>query len=151
VVRMSAWSYVFSASRTPKGLLIANRAYFDRVVSASLGMGEVCDLTLAQHIERRSLKQNRALWGPIYSQVQEVILSKEGYRRDEWPAMKELIHEGLCAKYQGYVTCPVTKQQVRKFRTSKATVAEMRDYMEWLAQFMAEEYHIAIELPGEAA
>lgn len=145
------WSYTFSAAKTPKGdLKIIGRAFFDRVVSSlKLADGEVCDLILQEHVEKRSSKANRYLWGPLYDEAMEVILSSEGYRRDEWPQMKLLMHEGLTGKYQGYVTCPVTKQQVRKFRSSKATVAEFKAYIEWVIQLVAEDYGVAIALPGE--
>lgn len=146
-----AWTYTFAATKTPQGALtILGRAYFDRVVlSLPLAEGEVCDLTLSEHVEKRSHRANRFLWGPVYDEIMDVILSAEGYRRDEWPQMKLLMHEGLCAKYQGYVTDPVTKMQVRKFRSSKANQTEFSDYIKWLAQMVAEDYGVAITLPGE--
>ena len=145
-----AWSYEFSASRGPEGLVIAGRSHFDRVVS-TLALGEVCRLVISEYVEKRSSGANRFLWGPLYDEAMEVILSKEGYRRDEWPQMKLLMHEGLTGKYQGYVTCPITKQQVRKFRSSKATKAEFHAYIEWLVQMVAEDYGVALALPGEMA
>jgi hypothetical protein len=38
---------------------------------------------------------------------------------------------------------------VRKFHTSKATVKQMSDFIEWIPRFMAEEYGAVIVLPGE--
>ena len=61
-----------------------------------------------------------------------------------------MLHEGLCRRYGGTVIDPISKQEVRKFRTSKATVKEMNDYLEWIPRFMAEEYGAVIVLPGEA-
>lgn len=145
------WSYTFAPAKGNTGLNFGHaRAYFDRIV-ATLADGEVVDLTLAEHVEKRSGRANRFLWGPLYDEAMEVILSKEGYRRDEWPQMKLLMHEGLTGKYQGYVTCPVTKQQVRKFQSSKATSKEFHAYIEWLVQMVAEDYGVALALPGDAA
>jgi hypothetical protein len=148
---MKGWTYTFSASRTPQGLLIAARPYFDRVVAASLGMGEVCDLTISEHVEKRSNAQNRMAWGTVYDQLLEGIGDAAGYDRHERAAAKDLIHEGLTAKYQGTVTDKVTGQEVRKFRTSKASKQEFSDYIEWVARFAATEYGVVIVLPGEAA
>ena len=144
----TGWRHTFSASRGPQGVEFSSPAFVDRVVS-SLALGEVFVVTFEEYQEKRSGRANRFLWGPVYNEVMEVILSKEGYRRDEWPQMKLLMHEGLCAKYQGYVTCPVTKMQVRKFRSSKANQREFSDYITWLAQMVAEDYGVAITLPGE--
>jgi len=38
---------------------------------------------------------------------------------------------------------------VRKFRSSKATKAQFKEYLEWLVQMVAEDYGVAIALPGE--
>jgi hypothetical protein len=143
-------SQTFAAVKGPKGLTILARPFFDRFVSA-LPDGAEGSLTWEPRKDKRSNRANRMMWGVAYEQAVEVILSAEGYRRDQWAEMKALMHEGLCARYQGYVTCPVTKQQVRKFRTSKASKAEFTAYIEWLAQMIAEDYGVAIELPGDAA
>lgn len=147
---MSDLRYTFAATKGSRGLNIEARPYFDRVVS-SLGDGERFTLTLEPFKEKRSNRANRMMWSTCYDQAIEAILSKDGYRRDEWQKLKPLIHEGLCGKYQGYVICPVTKQQVRKFRSSEATSAEFAAYINWLAQLLAEEYGYAMILPGEAA
>lgn len=142
------WKYEFAAVKGAKGLSILGRAYFDRVVS-TLADGVECVLTLTPKKNKRSNNMNRGMWGPLYDQVCEIILSKEGYRRDEWPKMKPLIHEGLCGLYGGYELAPGTKQKVRKFRTSDASGKELGEFLEWVAQYMAEEYGEAIALPGE--
>lgn len=147
---MSDWSYTFSAAKGPKGLEIQGRAYFNRVVS-TLADGELVVVTLAPFKEKRSNKANRALWGPVYDSILLQLADAVGYDRHERASAKELIHEGLCGKYGGYETCPVTKREIRKFRTSKATKQQFSDYLEWLARFCAEEYGIVVELPGEAA
>lgn len=147
---MSAFCHKFAAVKGPQGLTIQGRTFFDRTV-ATIPDGTELVMTLEPRKDKRNNKQNRMMWGIVYDQLVEVILSADGYRRDEWPKVKPLMHEGLCAKYQGYVECPITKQQVRKFRSSEASKAEFSAYIEWLAQMVAEDYGVAIQLPGEAA
>lgn len=144
------WSYSFTASRQPDGLVIAGRAYFDRVVSAQLAMGEVCDFTLSEHVEKRTSAQNRMIWGTVYDQLVDGLGDEVGYDRHD-KAGKEKLHEGLCLKYGGTVKDPVTGLDVRKFHTSAASKEEFTAYVEWVARFAAEEYGVVIVLPGEAA
>lgn len=146
---MAGWSYTFRAVKGDKGLTILGRPYFNRCVDAHLADGEECVLTISEMVVKRTSKQNKANWGPVLDQVVDIICAKEGYRKDEWKKYKPLIHEGLTGRYGGYEVCPVSKKDVRKFRTSTATVAEMADYMDWIAQFIAEEYGEAIVMPGE--
>jgi len=145
---MSTDRFTFSAHKAPSGLVIDARPYFDRVVS-SLGDGERFVLTLEPHRERRSGRANRALWGPIYDSLLLGLADAVGYDRHDLAKGKELLHEGLCLKYGGSVTCPVTGQPVRKFRTSKATVREFSDFIEWVARYAAEEHGVVVQLPGE--
>lgn len=147
---MKDFSQTFAATKSPAGLKIAGRSLFDRFVS-SLGDGEQVTLTIAPLKEKRSNQQNRMLWGTVYDQLIEGISIEAGYDRHERAQAKELIHEGLCGKYGGYETCKVTGQQVRKFRTAKATKQQFTDYIEWVARFAAQEYGVVIALPGEAA
>lgn len=148
---MKGWTYTFSATKDHTGqLVIISQGYFNRALSA-VQPGEVFDLTIAEHQEKRTGRQLRGLWGPVYTSIVEFLLTEQGYRRDEWPRMKELIHEGLCGQYQGFVTCPITKKDVRKFRLSTATKQETTEFMSWVAQYMAEEHGFVVQMPGEAA
>lgn len=148
---MKGWTYTFSATKDHTGqLVIISQGYFNRALSA-VQPGEVFDLTIAEHQEKRTGRQLRGLWGPVYTSIVEFLLTEQGYRRDEWPRMKELIHEGLCGQYQGFVTCPITKKEVRKFRLSTATKQETTEFMSWVAQYMAEEHGFVVQMPGEAA
>ena len=105
-------------------------------------------VTIAKRQDKRSLAANRALWGPIYSQVIDAIAEEVGYDRHD-KAGKERLHEGLCIRYGGTAIDPISKREVRKFHTSKASVQQMSDYIEWIPRFMADEYHVVIVLPGE--
>lgn len=145
---MTDWRYVFTAAKASTGLVIQTRPYFDRVVS-TLAEGEVVVLTLEPWTEKRTNAQNRGMWGCVYDSLIAGLVTAGSYEPSERARMKELIHEGLCAHYQGYETCPVTKQQVRKFRTSKATKKEFSDYIEFVARYAAQEFGVVVALPGE--
>lgn len=136
------------AVKAPTGLVITGRTYFDRIVS-SLPDGQECVLTLTPKKDKRSNAQNRMAWGTVYDQIL-AGLAADQYEPHERQAAKDIMHEGLTAKYQGYVTDAVTGQQVRKFRTSKATKQEFSDYIEWVARFAAQECGIVVTLPGES-
>ena len=147
---MKGWTYTFAATKNAKNEpVILARPYFNRVLS-TIAVGEEFDLTIAEHQEKRSNKQNRMVWGTILDQL-IAGLAADQYEPHERAEAKELIYEGLCAKYQGYVTDAVTGQQVRKFRGSKATKAEFTEFVEWVARFAAQECGIVVVLPGEAA
>jgi hypothetical protein len=147
---VKGWTYSFAATKDDKGqLVILAQGYFNRALS-SVQPGEVFDLTIAEHQEKRSNKQNRMVWGTVLDQL-IAGLAADQYEPHERAEAKELIYEGLCARFQGYVTDAVTGQQVRKFRGSKATKAEFTEFVEWVARFAAQEYGIVITLPGEAA
>lgn len=145
---MKGWSYTFTAAKGQKGMHVLAEDYLNRVLS-TLALGEEFGLTIFELQDKRSSKANRALWGPVYDSILLQLADAVGYDRHERSAAKELIHEGLTGKYGGYETCPVTKREVRKFRTSKATKQQFTDYIEWVARYCAEEYGIVVELPGE--
>jgi len=148
---MAGWSHTFTAVKGKAGLSFGDaRPFFDRVVS-SVPDGVRVVVTLAEYQDKRTTAQNRALWGTVYDSLLLGIADAAGYDRHERGLAKELIHEGLCAKYGGTVTDKVTGQQVRKFRSSKATKQEFSDFIEWVARFAAEEYGVVVALPGEAA
>lgn len=144
------WTYTFAFAKGPQGLNILGRAYFDRVVS-SLPDGQEGVMVITPKKEKRTNAQNRAMWGTVYDSLLLGLADAVGYDRHERAAAKELLHEGLCAKFGGMETCKITGQQVRKFRTSKATKQEFSDYIEWVARFAATEYGVVVALPGEAA
>jgi hypothetical protein len=144
------FTQTFSAAKGPKGLTIQARPFFDRFVQ-SLPDGQELVLTVEPRKDKRSNAQNRMAWGTLYDQLIYGIADAAGYDRHERAEAKELIHEGLTAKFQGTVTDKVTGQQVRKFRTSKATKQEFTDYVEWVCRFAAQEYGVVVMLPGEDA
>ena len=148
---MSAgWTYTFAATKNAKNQpVILARPYFDRVLS-TLAVGEEFDLTISEHLDKRTNKQNRLMWGTVYDQLL-AGLAADQYDSHERAEAKALIHEGLCGRYQGFVQDKVTGVDVRKFRSSKATKAEFTAFVEWAAKYAAETLGVVIVLPGESA
>jgi len=153
------WTYTFSAAKGPKGdLCIIGRSYFDRVVaSLRLAEGEVCDLTLSEHVETRTNAQNRMGWGTVYDQILLGILTKTGLERyssadsKARAAAKQALHEALCMEYGGVDIEPLTGRAVRKFHSSKASKQEYSDYIKFVARHAAQEWGVVVVLPDEAA
>src|SRR3989304_2310465 len=123
-----AWSYEFAAVKTLTGLVFSSRAYFDRAIS-TLGDGEEVIVTVARRIDKRSLQQNRALWGPVYDQLIAGIAESVGYEPHDKTG-KEQMHEGLLALFGGTVIDSVTKREVAKERSSTMTVARFAEFLE---------------------
>ncbi len=144
---MKTWRFEFSAIKAKHGLMFASRTYFNRVIS-TLGDGEAVTVIVEKPQDTRSLAQNRALFGPVYDQLIDGLADEVGYDRHDKDG-KDKLHEGLCIKYGGTVKDPITGLDVRKFRTSKATVSEFGAYLEWVARFAAQEHGVIVTLPGE--
>lgn len=132
------------------------RQHIDRWASA-VGEGVIGQLELKEHKDKRTLRQNRTLWGPVYDQILTQIMEAAGYRPDEArehmdvSKMKQRVHYGLLAKRFGYETDPITKQQVPATTSSELTTAEMAEYLEWLVVYCADELGIQVILPDELA
>jgi hypothetical protein len=141
------WSYEFSAVKAASGLVIKARSYFDRVI-ATLGDGEPVIVTVAKPVDRRSLQQNRALWGPIYDQIIHGICQKQGIARGD-ELSKYWLHEGLLQKFGGTVKDPITGCEVAKERSSTMSASRFCEFMEWIAMYAAEEHQVVVTLPGE--
>lgn len=137
----------FTVAKGPKGIALTMRPYFDRYV-ASLPDGWLGTLTLEAHKETRTGRQNRALWGVVYESLVSQIADEVGYDKHD-ASGKEQMHEGLLMLYGGVKICPITKREVAAKRSSKMTVAEFADYIEWIARWAATEYGIVVELPSD--
>lgn len=149
------WTYTFAAAKGPDGRLnILGRSYFDRVVS-SLPDGQECVITLAPKKDKKTNAQTRLIWGGVYEDILQGVLSEVGYEensdKEHRRIAKDALHEAFCLEFGGSVTERVTGKQVRKFRLSRATKDEATKYIEWAARHAAQEYGVAIALPGEAA
>lgn len=144
---MNGWRYDFAAVKGPKGLTFTNREAF-RLVMSTLGDGEEVIVTVAKKQDKRSLAQNRALWGPIYDSLLDGIAESVGYDKHD-KAGKEHMHEGLLMLFAGTVVDPVTKREVAKERSSTMTSQRFSEFMEWIARYAADEHGVVITLPGE--
>ena len=144
----STWSYEFAAVKAPVGLVFTSRPFFDRAIS-TLGDGEEVTVTVAKRQDKRSLAMNRALWGPIYTQLIAGIAEAVGYDAHD-ASGKEYLHEGLLMLFGGTVVDPITKREVAKERSSQMTVARFSEFMEWIVRWAATEYGVVVVLPGEA-
>lgn len=144
---MGTWSYEFSAVKASSGLVFTSRPYFDRAIS-TLGDGEEVVVTVAKKQDRRSLAANRALWGPIYSQLIDGIAEQVGYDKHD-KSGKEQLHEGPLMLFGGTVVDPITKREVAKERSSQMTVARFSEFMEWIARWAATEHGVVVVMPGE--
>lgn len=144
---MAVFAYEFAAVKTPAGLVFQCRSEFDRVVSV-LGDGEQVWIRLSKEHGRRTIQQNRALWGRIYDQLLAGIAESVGYDAHD-KAGKEHMHEGLLMLFGGTVVDPVTKREVARERSSTMTVQRFGEFLEWIARYAASEHGVVVTLPGE--
>lgn len=144
---MESWRYEFLTTKAAHGLVFASRSYYERVVS-TIGDGEPVIVTLSKPQDKRSLQQNKALWGPIYDQLIDGICRNQGIALGDRKS-KELMHEGLLQAFGGTVIDPVTKREVTKERSSDMTVERFGEFMEFIAVYAAQEHNVIITLPGE--
>jgi len=140
-------SQTFAAVKGPKGLTILARPFFDRFVSA-LPDGAEGSLTWEPRTDKRTNRQNRTLWGVVYESLVQQVAEEVGYDKHD-KAGKEQLHEGLLMLFGGVKKCPITGREVAAKRSSKMTVAEFADYIEWIARWAATEYGIVVELPSD--
>jgi hypothetical protein len=146
-VSKRGFTQTFSAAKGPKGLTIQARPFFDRFVQ-SLPDGQELVLTVEPRKDKRTNKQNRTLWGVVYESLVQQVADEVGYDKHD-KAGKEQLHEGLLMLFGGVKKCPITGREVAAKRSSKMTVAEFADYIEWIARWAATEYGIVVELPSD--
>jgi hypothetical protein len=144
---MRSWAYSFAAVKGEQGLVFLSRALFDRAIS-TLANGEELTVTVAKRQDKRSLAQNRALFGPIYDQFIAGIAEAVGYDAHD-KSGKEQLHEGLLQLFGGTVVDPITKREVAKERSSTMTTARFAEFMEWIGRYAAQEHGVVITMPGE--
>lgn len=144
---MGAWSYEFAAVKGPDGLVFMSPMFLKRALS-TLGDGEPLTVTVAKRVDKRSLAQNRMLWGPVYDQVIAGLAEQVGYDKHDQLG-KEQMHEGLLMLFGGTVIDPVTKREVAKERSSTMTTQRFSEFVEWISRYAAEEHGVVVVLPGE--
>lgn len=141
------WSYQFAAVKSGGDLHYKSPAYFERAIS-TLGDGEEVTVTVSKPQDKRSLRQNRFLWGPLYDQLLVGIAEAVGYDKHD-KAGKEQMHEGLLMLFGGTVIDPITKREVAKERSSAMTTTRFAEFVDWIARYAAEEHGVVVTLPGE--
>ncbi len=157
------WHYEFAAVKSRKGLKLKSKAFYDRVIS-TLPEGEEVVITVAKPTNKRSVQQNRFLWGPLYNDLIAGLKNKRDIERYEaiGAAMaddqgidagdvpsKEHMHEGLLQLFSGTVKDALTGREVARERSSTMSVARFAEFVEFIARYAATEHQIVVTLPGE--
>lgn len=145
-----AWIYTLAAFKNPAGEIEFDAKEYLRRVLSTLAVGEEFVVTLKEFEDKRTNRQNRALWGVVYDSLLAGLADAVGYDKHD-KSGKEQLHQGLLCLYGGTVIEPVTKREVPKVRSSTMTKQEFSDYVEWIARWAASEHGVIVELPGEAA
>ncbi len=103
--------------------------------------GKDVEVLIRQRRTKRSLKQNRSLFG-----LELAPLAAElGYERHELDHLRY----GLLGKFFGTHTDRATGTIVPNKTSSQLTTKEFSDFMEFVARFAAQEYGVVLSLPNE--
>jgi len=137
----------FAVAKGPRGITFTLRPFYERWL-ATLPDGWFGRVIFEEHHDKRTMKQNRTLWGVVYQSLIDQVADEVGYDKHD-KAGKEQLHEGLLMLYGGVKKCPITGREVAAKRSSKMTVAEFADYIDWIARWAATEYGIVVELPSD--
>ena len=98
--------------------------------------GKEVEITIGPRRKKRSLSQNRYMWGIVYALMAEAA----GYSPEE-------MHDALKIKFltvHGDTALPTIRS------TAKLTTAEMEEYLENCRRLAAETYGLYVPLPNEA-
>ena len=104
--------------------------------------GKLCDVTIREHKNRRSAKQNAWWWGIAVP----LIAHELGYDKHE----HDRVHYALVCKCFGTTFDPVLEVERSNIRSSKMTTAQFSELMEWAVRWAATEHGIVVPLPNEA-
>lgn len=123
-------------ARVQGGMLVGlDRAQLRREIAEYEGKPVVVTIT-----DRRSDRQNAWIWGVALP----IIADHLGYDRHE----HETLHYDILAQRFGTVTRPsglVMPTQT----SSKLSVKDFSDYMDWLVRYAAETWGVVVPLPDE--
>lgn len=103
--------------------------------------GKRAEFVIRKPKSKRSLDQNKWHWGVAVPLIAESL----GYDRHE----HEMVHYALVAKCFG-VRQDAKLGDVPNARSSKLTVQQFAELMEWEVRFAAQELGIVVPLPSEA-
>lgn len=90
---------------------------------------------------KRSLSQNRFLWGVAYP----ILAAHLGYDHHE----HEQLHYDCLGTRFGWRRSPVTGREHPRRTSSSLSTGEMSDYMEWLSRWAMTEHGVDLPLPDE--
>lgn len=142
---MADWSYEFAAVKTPKGLVFSSRDFYERAI-AQLGDGEAVTVKVSKQVDKRSVRQNKWIWGVAYPLIAEHL----GYDAHEH---EQLHYDLLSVRFGTHAIqpkIPGAPPRIEPVRTSsQLTVTEFSDYMEWLCRYAAQEFDVVLPLPDE--
>jgi len=99
------------------------------------------------HVSKRSLNQNAYLWGVVYERIRH-HLAETGLTDEIYGA--ETLHEYMKAKFLPTRVIEVGKEQkIVSWTTTKLSVVEMRDFIEQIIHYAADNWECYIPAPGE--
>jgi len=118
--------------------------FLDYVTRTFAGKGFVMDVKPVE--TKRSLAQNRWIWGQAYPLIAEHL----GYDRHEH---EQLHYDLLSVRFGTEAVIPklpgALPRIVPKRTSSNLTVAEFSDYMDWLVRYAATEFGVVLPLPDD--
>lgn len=99
---------------------------------------------------KRSLAQNRTLYGPVYNQALSALMEACGYDAHEVhdKHCRKQAHYGLLAQCFGETVDKITGKSVPNKTSSELNTAQFSEFLQWLQRYAAP-YGIVIELPDE--
>jgi hypothetical protein len=134
---------VFHGRVSPDGKLVLEEAESGLRKEYLRGLAEKpVDITIKVHRSKRSLDQNKWLWGVAIPLVADAL----GYDLDE----HERLHYALIDLCFGTMWDTRLGIELPKVRSSQMNTKEFSDYMEWLVRWAARDHGIVIPLPSES-
>lgn len=103
-------------------------------------------VVIEPHVSKRSLAQNAYLWGVVYERIRH-HLAETGLTDEIYPA--EVLHEYMKSKFLPCRVIEVGKdQRIVSGTTTKLSVLEIRDFIDQIINYAADEYQCYVPAPG---
>lgn len=104
-------------------------------------------IIIEPHVSKRSLAQNSYLWGVVYERIR-YHLAETGLTDEIYGA--ETLHEYFKQKFLPTQVIEIGKEQkIVTGSTTKLSVVDMRDFIDQIINYAADEYQCYIPPPGE--
>ena len=137
---MAAAQFVFPASVSSTGSAAVDDSKRLAATLAKLA-GKRIEVVIRKPKSKRSVQQNAWWWGIAVPMIAEAL----GYDRHE----HDQVHYALVSKCFGVRHDPKLGEVPNK-RSSKLTIAEFAELMEWSVRVAAQEWGVLLPLPNEA-